>query len=97
MTALATVGPPEPGARRATIRPAHGDEIPAVLELWRAETVASATDSEKALRELCALVVQRLGDHRGAELAGELGRGVGAPVVDHQQLGLLAPLPVRRQ
>jgi ribosomal protein S18 acetylase RimI-like enzyme len=42
-------------SRRATIRPAHGVEIPAVLELWRAETVASATDSEKALRELCAL------------------------------------------
>jgi predicted N-acetyltransferase YhbS len=37
-----------------TIRPAHPDEIPAVLELWRAETVASATDSENALRELCA-------------------------------------------
>jgi hypothetical protein len=45
LTALATV----------TIRPADRDEIPAVLELWRGETVASATDSEKALRQLCAL------------------------------------------
>lgn len=37
-----------------TIRSAHVNEIPAVLELWRAEAVASASDSEKAVRELCA-------------------------------------------
>ncbi len=43
-----------PRARRATSRPAHRDEIPAVLELWRAETVAGAADSENALGELCA-------------------------------------------
>jgi predicted N-acetyltransferase YhbS len=41
-------------SRRTSIRSARDDEIPAVLALWRGEAVASATDSEKALRELRA-------------------------------------------
>lgn len=61
--------------RGVTIRSARPDDIPAVLELWRAETVASATDSEEALRKLSAfepgslLVAERDGALVGAVIA----------------------------
>jgi ribosomal protein S18 acetylase RimI-like enzyme len=37
------------------IRPARGEEIPAVLALWQAEAIASPTDHEEALRKLCGV------------------------------------------
>jgi ribosomal protein S18 acetylase RimI-like enzyme len=64
----------EPPRQTPVIRPVRGDEISTVLALWRAEAIASATDTEDAVRQLCSV------DPGALIVAAENGQLVGAVI-----------------